>query len=80
MAMENAHVCNCTLPLQGGDVDAELCHNTRHGCCQATRLAGVQKEGDFPFFLIPHLVSTLSRHVIDFEGVDRGDSCGEVCD
>ena len=73
--MENAHACNC-LPLQGEDFDAELCHNTRHGYCQATRLAGVRKKDEnFTFLLIsPDLVSTLSRDVIDFEGVDRGDS------
>ena len=60
----------------GGHFDAELCHNTRHGYCQATRLAGVQKKDEnFTFLLIsPDLVSTLSRDVIDFEGVDRGDS------
>ena len=49
----------------------------------AVRLPALQesrKKEIFPFFLIPHLVSTLSRHVIDFEGVDTGDSCGEVCD
>ena len=54
------HTPAIALPLQGGDVDAELCHNTRHGCCQATRLAGVQKEGDFHFFKFPILCQPFS--------------------
>ena len=74
------HMPAIAMSLQegGGKLYAELCHNTRHGYCQATRLAVVQKKRKFHFFLIsPNLVSTLSRNVIDFEGVERLDSCGE---
>ena len=78
MWMLSAHACNYNVPaLAGGKrrghFYAELCHNKRHGYCQATRLAGVQKKRwEFHFSL------NLPRSCVNpFQRCHRFWGCGQ---